>query len=84
MIQAVESGRPIYPEYFSLILQQEHGHGLGMMIVNRIMQEHGGQAGIESREGDGTLITLQFPLQHRRSRLLVGESAQSDFESPFG
>ena len=71
----------VFQPYFTT---KSTGHGLGMMIVNRIMQEHGGQVGIESREGDGTLITLQFPLQHRRSRLLVGESAQSDFESPFG
>jgi signal transduction histidine kinase len=48
------------------------GHGLGLMIVKRIMRMHGGQVGIESREGTGTLITLQFPRKDRRIRMLVG------------
>lgn len=57
----------VFQPYFTT---KSTGHGLGMMIVNRIMREHGGQVGIESREGQGTVITLQFPQQHRRSRLL--------------
>jgi len=48
------------------------GHGLGLMIVKRIMRLHGGQVGIESREGMGTIITLQFPRKDRRIRMLVG------------
>ena len=46
------------------------GHGLGLMIVQRIMREHGGQIGIESKEGAGTLVTLQFPRKDRRVRML--------------
>ena len=46
------------------------GHGLGLMIVQRIMREHGGQVGIESKEGVGTLVTLQFPQKNRRMRML--------------
>jgi len=46
------------------------GHGLGMMIVQRILRDHGAQLGIESRKDIGTVITLQFPQQHRRTRLL--------------
>jgi signal transduction histidine kinase len=48
------------------------GHGLGLMIVKRIMRMHGGQVGIESREGMGTIITLQLPRKDRRIRMLVG------------
>ena len=44
----------------ALFYNKSTGHGLGMMIANRIMQEHGGQIGIESREGDGTLIPYNF------------------------
>jgi len=40
------------------------------MIVQRIMSDHGGHIGIESEEGVGTLVTLQFPYQNRRVRLL--------------
>jgi PAS domain S-box-containing protein len=46
------------------------GHGLGLMIAQRIMREHGGQLGIESKEGVGTVVTLQFPRKDRRVRML--------------
>jgi len=46
------------------------GHGLGLMIVQRIVRDHGGHVGIESKEGVGTVVTLQFPQKHRRVRLL--------------
>jgi PAS domain S-box-containing protein len=46
------------------------GSGLGLMIVQRIMRDHGGQVGIESKEGVGTLVTLQFPRRDRRVRML--------------
>jgi signal transduction histidine kinase len=48
------------------------GHGLGLMIVKRIMTAHGGQVGVESREGTGTIVTLQFPRKDRRVRMLGG------------
>jgi signal transduction histidine kinase len=46
------------------------GHGLGLMIAQRIMREHGGHLGIESKEGVGTIVTLQFPRKDRRVRML--------------
>ena len=49
---------------------KEGGHGLGLMIVQRIMRDHGGHIGIESKEGRGTVVTLQFPQKHRRVRML--------------
>lgn len=46
------------------------GHGLGLMIAQRIMRDHGGQLGLESKEGVGTVVTLQFPRKDRRVRML--------------
>jgi len=46
------------------------GHGLGLMIAQRIMRAHGGQIGLESKEGLGTIVTLQFPRKDRRVRML--------------
>lgn len=46
------------------------GSGLGLMIAQRIMREHGGHIGIESKEGVGTIVTLQFPRKDRRVRML--------------
>lgn len=48
------------------------GSGLGLMIAQRIMREHGGHIGIESKEGVGTIVTLQFPRKDRRVRMLQG------------
>ncbi|MET0261383.1 MAG: ATP-binding protein [Rariglobus sp.] len=49
---------------------KEGGHGLGLMIVQRIMREHGGQVGVESNPGVGTVFTLQFPQKNRRVKML--------------
>ncbi len=74
-IQFIDTGSGISEDELSRILQpyyttKKEGHGLGMMIVQRIIRDHGAQLGIESRKGEGTAITLQFPQQHRRTRLL--------------
>jgi signal transduction histidine kinase len=34
------------------------------------MRDHGGQVGIESKEGVGTIVSLQFPRKDRRVRML--------------
>ena len=36
------------------------GYGLGMHLSKKIMDAHGGEIGIESREGEGTTVILQF------------------------
>jgi signal transduction histidine kinase len=38
------------------------GTGLGLPIVQRIVEAHGGWLGIESTEGLGTTVTLHFPV----------------------
>ncbi|MDT8390101.1 MAG: ATP-binding protein [Lentisphaeria bacterium] len=47
------------------------GTGLGLLVVERICRSHGAEFSIESKEGDGTVFTLRFPLRERRARLLV-------------
>ncbi|MGJ8649311.1 MAG: two-component system sensor histidine kinase NtrB [Opitutaceae bacterium] len=74
-MQFIDTGSGISEEELSRVFQayyttKKEGHGLGMMIVQRIMREHGGQISLESRKDRGTVITLQFPQQHRRTRLL--------------
>lgn len=74
-IQIGDTGDGIAQEDLSKVFQpyystKKEGHGLGMMIVERIMRDHGGQIGINSRPSVGTLVTLQFPQKHRRVRLL--------------
>ena len=40
-----------------------HGSGLGLLIVQRVMNAHGGSVRIESREGKGTVVTLELPIR---------------------
>jgi signal transduction histidine kinase len=70
-----DTGSGIKPEDLVRLFQPYHttkpgGTGLGLMIVQRIMREHGGQVGLESKEGVGTIVTLQFPRKDRRVRML--------------
>ncbi len=46
------------------------GSGLGLMIVQRIIREHGGTIEVESRAGKGTTFRLWLPLHERRTPLL--------------
>jgi signal transduction histidine kinase len=70
-----DSGAGIKQDDLARLFQPYHttkpgGHGLGLMIVQRILREHGGQVGIESKEGVGTIVTLQLPRKDRRVRML--------------
>ena len=70
-----DSGTGIKPEDLARLFEPYHttkpgGHGLGMLIVQRIMRAHGGQISVESNPGHGTTVTLQLPLKQRRVRLL--------------
>ena len=38
------------------------GTGLGLAIVRHIMNNHGGQVNVSSREGEGSTFTLTFPI----------------------
>jgi PAS domain S-box-containing protein len=46
------------------------GSGLGLMIVQRILQDHGGQIEVTSKPESGTRFTILLPLVERRVRLL--------------
>lgn len=49
---------------------KSEGTGLGLMIVQRILQDHGGQIEIETRPEQGTKVTLLLPRFEARVRLL--------------
>jgi signal transduction histidine kinase len=39
------------------------GSGIGLSSVQQIVQEHGGEVAIDSREGEGTRVTVWLPLR---------------------
>ncbi len=76
-VAIADTGSGIKAEDLAKLFQPYHttkisGHGLGLMIVQRILRDHGGHVAIESKEGVGTVVTLQFPQKHRRVRMLGG------------
>ena len=70
-----DNGPGIDPEKLGAIYEPYHttkpeGTGLGMMIVQRIMRDHGGEIEINSEPGRGTKLTLRFPREDARLNLL--------------
>lgn len=49
---------------------KEEGSGLGLMIVQRILRDHGGEIEISSTPDHGTAFTLHFPRDDVRMALL--------------
>lgn len=57
----------IFDPYYT---SRPNGTGLGLVIVERIVREHGATLGVESEVGVGTCFTISFPLSNRPPRLL--------------
>lgn len=70
-----DTGSGISPEQLNRIFQpfqttKERGSGLGLMVVQRIVRDHGGRIDFESRVGEGTTFTLWLPRVDRPPLLL--------------
>lgn len=74
-IQIIDHGVGIKKENVSRVFEpyfttKEKGNGIGMMIVHRIMKNHNGEVGIDSKFGSGTIVTLKFPRKGFNNRYL--------------
>ena len=62
----------VFEPYFTT---KPSGTGLGLLIVRRIVREHGGELSIESGQGKGLALTIRLPYIEKRIRMLeAGES----------
>ncbi len=74
-ITFTDTGHGISPEQIGQVFQpyfttKKKGTGLGLMIVQRIVREHGGTIEIESDPGRGTTLRIRLPVHEKRMRLL--------------
>jgi two-component system, sporulation sensor kinase E len=62
----------VFEPYFTT---KSSGSGLGLLIVRRIVREHGGELSIESNQGKGVSLTIRLPFMDKRIRMLeAGET----------
>ena len=75
IISFIDSGHGIAPEDIGRLFEpyfttKEKGTGLGLMIVQRIVREHGGTIEVESDKDRGTTFRIKLPIHEKRTRLL--------------
>jgi two-component system, sporulation sensor kinase E len=56
---------------------KDSGTGLGLLIVRRIVREHGGELAIESAQNKGLTLTIRLPFKERRVRMLEAGDRES-------
>jgi two-component system, sporulation sensor kinase E len=80
IIRFVDTGGGMSAENLSRVFKpyfttKPSGTGLGLLIVRRIVREHGGELSIESSEGKGLTLTIRLPYIDKRIRMLeAGET----------
>lgn len=87
MVSIEDNGTGISPDHMGALFEpyrttKPSGSGLGLLIVRRIVREHGGEIAIASEEGVGTRVTLHLPRTERSVRLLGSADAVIDLDSP--
>ncbi len=81
-----DNGGGITPENLSKVFEpyfttKSSGSGLGMLIVRRIVREHGGEVELQSDEGRGLTVTIRLPTSDRRVQMLEYRASSGDDEA---
>jgi two-component system, sporulation sensor kinase E len=80
MVSFVDTGGGMSAENLSRVFEpyfttKPSGTGLGLLIVRRIVREHGGELSIESSQDKGLTLTIRLPYVEKRIRMLeAGEN----------
>jgi signal transduction histidine kinase len=81
VLRFVDTGSGMSAEKLSRVFEpyfttKPSGTGLGLLIVRRIVREHGGELYIESSEGKGFTLTIRLPYVDKRIRMLEAGKAR--------
>ncbi|MFD1736742.1 ATP-binding protein [Bacillus salitolerans] len=68
-LQVEDEGEGIPEEILAEIFEpffttKPSGTGLGLMVTEQIIENHGGSIDIQSQCGEGTIVTISFPFNH--------------------
>ena len=82
LIRFTDTGGGISAENLSHVFEpyfttKPSGTGLGLLIVRRIVREHGGELSMESSEGKGLTLTIHLPYIDKRVRMLEAGKSES-------
>lgn len=74
-ISFIDTGKGIPAEEMGQVFEPYHttkekGSGLGLMIVQRIIEDHGGEIELSSKPNEGTCFKIRLPRNERRVRML--------------
>ncbi len=83
IISIEDNGTGISPEHMGALFEpyrttKSSGSGLGLLIVRRIIREHGGEIAIESEVDQGTRVLIHLPRTERPVRMLEAPDAVID------
>ena len=67
----------IFEPYFTT---KDFSSGLGLTLVYKIIKEHHGEIQVESMDGEGTTVTLSFPVPQSEKRLLEYRGMSDEVE----
>src|ERR1051326_82104 len=87
LIRFVDTGGGMSAENLSRVFEpyfttKPSGTGLGLLIVRRIVREHGGELSIESGHHKGLTLTIRLPYIDKRIRMLeAGENKAPNQEN---
>jgi signal transduction histidine kinase len=67
----------IFEPYYTT---KETGSGLGLTVAYKVINEHGGEISVKSKEGKGTTFTFSLPIPDDEKRLLDWQAEEGDIE----